>query len=90
MLGGGGCGGVVVVVVAVVVCWLLLLCSVRRLSGSMIFAIEKVKFLHGAGEVTLSGGRLVGVSVAIALPVENGCMVEILQSGNRKVFKISF
>lgn len=43
----------------------------------MIFAIEKVKFLHGAGEVTLSGGRLVGVSVAIALPVENGCMVEI-------------
>lgn len=42
----------------------------------MIFAIEKVKFLHGAGEVTLSGGRLVGVSVAIALPVENGCMVD--------------
>lgn len=46
------------------------------MSGSMIFAIEKVKFLQGAGEVTLSGGRLVGVSVAIVLPVENGCMVE--------------
>lgn len=41
----------------------------------MIFAMEKVKFLHGVGEVTLSGGRLVGVSVAIVLPVENGCMV---------------
>lgn len=58
----------------------------------MIFAIEKVKFLHGAGEVTLSGGRLVGVSLAIVLPLENGCMVEILQSGNRnrdQVFQFS-
>ena len=55
----------------------------------MIFAMEKVKFLHGAGEVTLSGGRLVGVSVAIALPVENGCMVD--RSCNQgTVFKISF
>ena len=55
----------------------------------MIFAIEKVKFLHGAGEVTLSGGRLVGVSVAIALPVENGCMVD--RSCNQgTVFNISF
>lgn len=42
----------------------------------MILAMEKVKFLQGAGEVTLSGGRLVGVSVAIVLPVENGCMIE--------------
>ena len=55
----------------------------------MIFAMEKVKFLHGAGEVTLSGGRLVGVSVAIALPVENGCMVD--RSCNQgTVFNISF
>lgn len=41
----------------------------------MIFAIEKVKFREGGGELTFSGGRLVGVSVAIVLPVENGCMI---------------
>lgn len=71
-----------------VVCWLF--CSVSRLSGSMIFAMEKVKFLHGVGEVTLSGGRLVGVSVAIALPVENGCMVglEMETTKDRSVYFI--
>jgi len=60
--GAGGGGG-------------LTLCSVSRLSGSIIFAMEKVRFRQGVGEVTLSGGRLVGVSVAIVLPVANGCMV---------------
>lgn len=43
----------------------------------MIFAMEKVRFRQGVGEVTLSGGRLVGVSVAIALPVANGCIVDL-------------
>lgn len=43
----------------------------------MIFAMEKVRFRQGVGEITLSGGRLVGVSVAIALPVANGCIVEL-------------
>lgn len=53
-------------------------CSVSRLSGSIIFAMEKVRFRQGSvGEVTLSGGKLVGVSVAIVLPVENGCMVNL-------------
>lgn len=62
--GSGGAGGTG-----------LAFCSVSRLSGSMIFAMEKVRFRQGVGEVTLSGGRLVGVSVAIVLPVANGCIV---------------
>lgn len=74
----GGCCKIVVVVVVGTVggggTWLAF-CSVSRLSGSIIFAIEKVRLRQGVGEVTLSGGRLVGVSVAIVLPVANGCMV---------------
>lgn len=77
----GGCCKIVVVVVAGTVdggggTWLAF-CSVSRLSGSMIFAIENVRLRLGVGEVTLSGGRLVGVSVAIVLPVANGCMVSL-------------
>lgn len=51
--------------------------SVRRLSGSMILAMENVRFRQGVEEVTLSGGRLVGGSVAIVLPDANGCILRL-------------
>lgn len=43
----------------------------------MILAIEKVRFLQGVGDVTLSGDKLVGGSVDMALLDTNGCMVSI-------------
>lgn len=48
----------------------------RRLSGSIIFAMENVKFRHGVGDGPRSGGKLVGGSVAIVVLVENGCIMD--------------
>lgn len=47
----------------------------------MILAIEKVRLRQGVGEVTLPGGKLVGVSVAIVWLDENGCIASICNNG---------
>lgn len=49
----------------------------RRLSGSMIFAMEKVRFLQGVGDGARSGGKDVGGSVAIVLLEEKGCILDL-------------
>lgn len=61
----------------------------RRLSGSIIFAMENVKFRHGVGDGPRSGGKLVGGSVAIVVLVENGCIMDCQRSMRLKLLQFS-